>query len=150
MPPVCLDAPLYVQIPHVFGCPLTPTCSPCFPEHLNVLGVSACDWGMWETFCLDASLCVQHPHHIYMLLWMSVCSRAYCMHYGRNIPYVGVLGDISTYVRLLVSAVHPLDVHYASSCTFLVVHYISILYFYCYDYYSSSDCGVFWYVIYHQ
>ena len=44
-------------------------------------------------------------------------------------------------------SVHPLDVHYASSCTFLVVHYVSSLYYHGYDYYSSSDCGVFWYVI---
>ena len=44
-------------------------------------------------------------------------------------------------------SVHPLDVHYASSCTFLVVHYVSSLYYHGYNYYSSSDCGVFWYVI---
>ena len=42
---------------------------------------------------------------------------------------------------------HLLDVHYASSCAFLVVYYVSSLYYHGYDYYSSSDCGVFWYVI---
>ena len=62
-----------------------------------------------------------------------------------NIPLCwGASGHLSGFWCL---SVHPLDVHYASSCTFLVVHYVSSLYFHSYDYYSSSDCGVFWNVI---
>ena len=85
------------------------------------------------------------PQHIYMIPCMSVCSRDYCIHYGGNIPMCwGASAHLSGFWCL---SVHPLAVHYASSCIFLVVHYVSSLYFHCYDYYSSSDCGVFWYVI---
>ena len=44
-------------------------------------------------------------------------------------------------------SVHSLDVHYASSYTLLVVHYVSSLYFHHYDYCFFRDCGVFWCVI---
>ena len=52
-------------------------------------------------------------------------------------------GGFSTSVRLLVSVRTSIDGHYDSSFTFIVVHYVSSLYFHCYDYYSFSNCGVF-------
>ena len=96
--------------------------------------------------CFDASPCVQHYHAF-------VCSPAclyvlvvICMCYG-DIPHMlGVWGASAHLSGFWCLSVHPVDVHYASSCTFLVVHYVSSPYFHGYDYYSS-DCGVFWYVI---
>ena len=60
---------------------------------------------------------------------------------------LGVRQGIYTPVKLWCLAVHPLDVHYALSCTFFVVHYASCIY-HSYDYYSSGYDGVFWSVIY--
>ena len=97
--------------------------------------------------CLDASSCVQHSPHIHMLPCMSVCSRGYLHCCAVNIPYVGDVGDQCIFQAFWCLSVHPLELSYTSSCTFLVVHYVSSLYFHSYDYYSSSDCGVFWYVI---
>ena len=152
--PISLDAPCIQIPPEAPICSNTPICPQCSLVHLHVLGVSACDWGMWGALlfghtpmCLDASQCVQHPPHIYMLSCMSVCSRVYCIHYGGNIPYVWGLGASAHLSGFWCLSVHPLDVHYASAYTFFVVHYVSSLYFHCYDYYSSSDHGVFWYVI---
>ena len=79
--------------------------------------------------CLDAFPCVQHPHTFICSPCMSVCSRGYCMHYGGNIPYVGGWGASAHLSGFWYLSVHPLDVHYASSCTFLVVYHVSSLYF---------------------
>ena len=124
---------LYVWIPpYVQTPPIWPQCS---PVHLYVLGVSACDMGMQGPsicldipICLDASPYVQHPTHLYTP-YTSVCSRGICMWYGGYTPYVGVWGASAHLSGFQHLSVHPLDVHYASSCTFLVVYYVSNLYY---------------------
>ena len=70
-----------------------------------------------------------------------------CGFYGQNTSYVGGLGVSAHLSGFWCLSVYPLDIHYASSCAFLVVYYVSSLYYHGYNYYSSSDCGVFWYVI---
>ena len=76
-----------------------------------------------------------------------LCYRGY-MHvlWGEH-PICWGLGASAHLSGFWCLSIHPLDVHCPSSCTFLVVHYVSSLYFHGYDYYSSSDCGVFWYII---
>ena len=69
------------------------------------------------------------------------------MCYGGNSHMLVGWGSSAHLSGFWCLSVHPLDVHYASSCTFLVVHYVSSLYFHHYAYYSSNDCGVFWCVI---
>ena len=93
--------PQYVQTPSI--------CPQCSPVHLHVLGVSACDLGMWgplsvgtPPMCLDVSPCVQLPH-ICMLPCMPVCSRDYLHVLWGKHPICWELGGISTSVRLLVS-----------------------------------------------
>ena len=80
------------------------------------------------------------PPHIYMLLCISVCSRGYCMHYGKTSHMLGGLEASAHWSGFWCLSVHPF-------CTFLIVIYVSSLYFHCYNYSSSSDCGVFWHVI---
>ena len=84
---------------------------------------------------------------ICMLPYMSVCSRGYLHVLWGNIPYVWCLGGISTYVRLLVSVSTSIGCPLCFILYPFVVHYVLSLYICSYDYYSSSDCGVFWYVI---
>ena len=131
-----------------------PHMSPLLFVDLYVLGVSACDMGMQESHMLDipqggvdSSPCVQHPPCI-------VCAPVYlynlrdiCRFYGQDTSYVGGLGVSAHLSGFWCLSVHPLDVHYASSCAVLVVYYAWSLYYHSYNYYSSSDCGVFWYVI---
>ena len=149
MPPICSDTPDNL---HVFKHP------PYVPNaslHICMFwGVSACDWGMWGlSFCLETPhvfgclpMCPT-PSHNYMLPCMSVCSRGHCMYWGETSHMLGAGGTLAHLSGFWCLSVHPLDVCYASSCTFLVAHYVSSLYFHCYDYYSSSDCVVLWYVI---
>ena len=151
--PIHLDAPVHLDTPNPPICSNTLICPQWFPVHLYVLGVSTCDKGMWGSslcldtlMCLDVSSCVKHTPCIYVLPCMSVCSRSYCMHYGEKSHMLGGWGALAHFSGFWFMSVNPLDVHYASSCTFLVVHYVSSLYFHHYSYYSS-DCGVFWYVI---
>ena len=114
--------------------------------HLHILGVSACDWGCGSLLlfghphvfrCLP---CVQHPDALYAYLYVL---GVICMCYGGNIPYVGGLGHIYQvfgvchYIHWMSIMLHLI----------LVVHYVSSFYFHSYNYYSSSDCGVFWYLI---
>ena len=103
-----------------------------------------------------------HPTHLYtpMLPCTSVCSRGYLhviwgryhmLESGGSAHLSGILVSVSTcnVLSLWIPAYWSgyLDVCYASCCFFLVVYYLSSLYHYGYNYYSSSDCGVFWYVI---
>ena len=136
-PPVCSDTPIYLDSPCAFGHPLmplyvqtTPICPQCSPVHLHVLGVSACDWEMWGSSCLDSPhvfrylpMCATSPHN-YILLCMPVCSRGYCMCYGGTSEMLGGWGLPAYLSGFWCLSVHALDVHYASSCTFLVVHYV--------------------------
>ena len=154
-PSIHLDAPciqMPPQCPHMFKhphmSPMLPCASACSEGYLHMIGGCGGTSSVWTTpLVLDASPCVHHLPHIYMPTCMSVYCRGYCMYDGGNIPYVGGLG-VSAYLSGFgCLSVHPFDVHYASSCTFLLVHYVSCLYFYHYDFYSSSDCGVFWCVI---
>ena len=122
-------------------------CPQCYPMHLYVLEVSACDMGMQ-----GALLMFQYPHVFGSLSMCLILPCMYvlggiCMCCGGYTPYVGGMGASAHLSGFCCLSVHPLDVNYASSCTILVVHYISCLYFHNYYYYSSSDCGVFWYVI---
>ena len=133
MPP---DAPHMFK--HLLYVPNAPLCTCMFQ------GVSAHDGG-----CRGPSLCLNTPHvsntptHLYAPLHVYVLGVIACAM-GEN-PICWWLGGFSTSVKLLVSVSTSLDVHYASSCAFLVVHYV--FYFHCYDYYSPGDCCVFWYVI---
>ena len=97
--------------------------------------------------CLDASPCVQHPHTFICLPACLYVLGATACAMGETFHMLGGLGASAHLSGFWCLSVHPLDVHYASSCTFLVVHYVPSLSFHCYDYYSSSDCGVVWYVI---
>ena len=120
--PSVLLTPPYVQTPpHV---PNAPLCICMFCGYLHVIG------GCMGPSCLDTPhvsgclpMCPTSPH-MYMLPCMSVCARDYYMHYGGNIPYVGGLGASAHLSGFWCLSVHQLDVHYASSCTFLVVHYV--------------------------
>ena len=147
--------PPYVWAPpDASVCSNNPHMSPMLPC------ASACTGGicMWmgdvgPSFCLDTPhmfgclpMCPTPPC-IYMLPCLSVCSRGYCMNYGGTSNMLGDWGASAHLSGFCCLSVHPWDLHYASSCTFLVVYYVSSLYFHCCDYYSSSDCGVFWYVI---
>ena len=76
---------------------------------------------------------------------VSVRSRGSLHVLCRNCPYIGGLGASAHLSGFWCLSLHPLDVHYASSCTSLVVHYVSSLYHHGYNYYFSSDSGVFWY-----
>ena len=104
---------------------------------------------------VDASQYVLSPHslvgfpvHLYVLGDTCMWYGEYSPHVrGWGIPpYVGCLGDFSTSFKLWFLAVHPLSVHDALSCTFLVVIGVSCIY-HSYDYYSSCYGGVFWSVI---
>ena len=99
---------------------------------------------------------VLHPPLIGWLLCASVCLGYICMLYGEyslhvggwgSIPHMWGFGGIYTPDKLWCLAVHPLGVHYALSCTFSVVHYVSPIN-HSYEYYSSSYGGVLWSVIY--
>ena len=128
--------------------PMLPCASICSRGFLHVI------WGYrGPSFCLDTPnvfgclpMCPTPPC-ICMLPCMSVCSRGYLHMLWGNTPYVGGLGASAHQSGFWCLSVHPLDVHYASPCTFLVVHYVSSLYYHGYNYYYSSECGVFWYVI---
>ena len=154
---------MYVWKPHMFGHPLTfrhPQCPyvqtplcPLLPVHLYVLGISACDMGIWGPSCLDTPyvfgclpMCPT-PSHICMLPVCLYVLGVICMCYGKHLICWGSGGISTSVMGFWCLSVHPLDVHYASACTFLVVHYVSSLYCHGYDYYSSSDSGFFWYVI---
>ena len=141
MPPYVLTPAMCSDTPHAPICSNNPCMSPMLPC------ASACDWGMCRSYlCLDTSPCVPTPLTV-ICSPACLCSRGYCMHCGGNIPYVGGLGASAHLSGFWCLSVYPLDVHYASFCIFLVFHYVSSLYFHCYDYYSSSDSGLFWYVI---
>ena len=119
----------------MFLCP-----SVCSRRYLHVMGMQGALllFGHPHVFgCLH--MCPKHPC-ICMLPCMSVCSRG-CLHvlWGKH-SICWVSGEH-------LHICQAFGVHHVSSCTFLVVHYVSSLYFHSYDYYSSSDYGVFWYVI---
>ena len=107
---------------------------------------------------LDTSLHAGQLPHMGMPPYISytpthwLASLCICMFRGYLHVIWGIfplcwgLGSISTSVKLWCLAVHPLGVHYALSCTFFVVHYMSCIY-HSYDYYSGYG-GVFWSVIY--
>ena len=150
--PICSDAPHMLRHPEMPPCsymfehPLI--CHQCSPVHLHVLGYLPVFWGCREPSfghphvfgCLPSG---QHPHTLYAPLHVYVLGVIACAM-GEHPICWGALAHLSGFWCL---SVHPLDVHYASSCTFLVVHYVSSICFCHYNYYSSSDCGVFWYII---
>ena len=109
--------PLSIQTPPMS--PILPCSSVCSREYLHVI------WG-----CRGPSICLD-THHMFG-----------CLPTCQTSPHTSAY--LSCFWCL---AVHPWDVHYASSCTFLVVHYVSSLYYHGYNYYYYGDCGVFWYVI---
>ena len=136
-PPICLDAPCMFRHPHAFGCPIcsnnppyvpnAPLCICMFWGYLHVIG--GCGQ---SSFCLDSPhvfgclpVCPT-PSHSYMLPCMSVYSRGNCICYRGYSPYVGGSGASAHLSGFWCLSVHPLDVHYALSCTFLVVHYVSV------------------------
>ena len=90
--------------------------------------------------CSTPSMHFHEPLYVCMFQGLSACAI------GETPHMLGVWGASAHLSGFWCLSVHPLDVHYASSYTFLVVHYVSSLYCHSYDYYSS-DCGVFWYVI---
>ena len=161
--------PLDVRTPHMF--PMLHCASVCSRGYLHVM------WGYMEMghpiwlYNLDAPLYVQmaphmsgaHPTHLHtpMLPCISICSRWY-LHViwrihptywglGTSALLSGILVSVSTSIVLSLwvaaSWTHYLDVCYASCYSFLVVHYVSSLYYYSYDYYAPGDCTVLWYVI---
>ena len=48
------------------------------------------------------------------------------MHYGEMSHMLGCWGASVHLSGFWCLSIHPFDVHYASSCTFLVVHYVSV------------------------
>ena len=156
--------PCMFAFSHTFGCPQCPYMFKHLHMSPMVPHTSACSWGylhvilgcmgpssVWTPpICLDASPCVQHLHAFVCspacLYVLGVISMCYHVLWGENSICWGS-GESAHLSGFWCLSVHPLDVIYASSCTFLVVHYVSSLYFHGYDYYYSSDCGVFWYVI---
>ena len=140
MPSICSNTP------HMSSMLLC--ASACSGGYLHVIG--GCRGPpVWTPPCVWMPPQVSNTLHTFVCFPACLCSWGY-LHvlWGKN-PICWGSGGISTSVRLLVSVSTSLilDVHYASSCTFLVVHYFSSLYFHSYDYYFSSDSGVFWYVI---
>ena len=145
MPPVHSDTPnahMFKQSPYI---PNALMCTCMF--------VGICTWlGNGGSFCLDnpmsldVSSCPTPHTHLYAPLHVYVLGVIACTM-GETFHMLGGWGASAHLSGFWCLSVHPLDVHYVSSCTFLVVHYVWSLYFHCYDYYSSSDCGVFWYVI---
>ena len=137
MPPICSN---------------TPVCPQCSPVHQYVLrgmwygdaGAPPYVWTPHMFGCLP--ICPTPSHTSLCSLVCLYVLGSICMLYGGYTPYVGGLGHQHICQAFGVS-VHPLDVHYASSCTFLVVNYVFSLYYHSYNHRSSSDCGVFWYVI---
>ena len=124
------------------------------PVHLYVLG-GICTWYgnaqgppyVWTSPCVWMPPHVSHtPLHLYAYLYVYIL-WCICMWYGGYTPYVEGLGVSAHLSGFWCLSGHLLDVHYASSCTFLVVHYVSSLYYQGYNYYSSGDYGVFWYVM---
>ena len=141
MPPT----PPYVQtLPYMS--PMLPCASLCSRGFLHVI------WGCrGPSLCLDspmylnASPCVQNSLHLYVPLYVYVLGLI-CMCCGGTPHMLGVWQASAHLSGFWCLSVHPYDVHYASSCTFLVVHYVSGLYYHGIDYYSSSDCDIFWFV----
>ena len=134
--------PIHPDAPHTFGHPHTFRCSPyvetpsicpqCSPVHLHVLGASACDWGMQGALLLFGTphvfgflpMCLTPATHLYAPLHVYVL-QVICMCYGGNIPY-GRVWEVSAHLSgFWCQSVHPLDVHYASSCTYLVMSQVS-------------------------
>ena len=107
-------------IPHMFK--HTPGCPQWSLVHLFVLGVSTCVMGMQGALhmfghphILGHLHSVQHLPHTSMLpiclyvLGGSVCDNSICWGFGVSAHLLG----------FWCLPVHPLDVHYASSCTLL-------------------------------
>ena len=139
-------------MPHMFK--HLPVCPQCCPVHLYVLGVSACDREMQGAIPMFG-----HPHVFgFLPMWPThphiICSPA-CLYVlgviactmGETCHMLGA-GELQHNCQAFGVCQYIYCVCYASSCTFLVVHYVSSHYFHGYDYYSFSDGGVFWYVIY--
>ena len=157
-----LDAPIYLDAPCAFGCPLTPPICSNTPHISPMLPCASAYSGgclhvtqgcEWPFFCLDTP-CVWMPPHVSNTCHVFICSPVCLYVLGaiacamRETSHVGGHRGASAHVSgFWYLSVHSLDVHHDSSCTFLVVHYVPSLYFHYYNYYSSSDCGVFWYVI---
>ena len=153
----CLYTPIYLYAPYIWTPPETPKCSNtphmspmlpcasvCSRMYLYMIGACGGPSLCLDTpMCLDASPYVKHLAHMCMLPYMSVCSQGY-LHvlWGTHAICWGSGGHQHICQAFGVCQ----DIHWMS-CTFLVVHNVSSLYFHSYDYYSFSDCGVFWYVI---
>ena len=149
--PICLYthihsyAPLtspYVQTP-----PYVPICgSLCSRGFLHVI------WGCGAPYVghplrgVDTSPCVQHPLCI-VCSPVSILYGIFACSWGKTLLMLGVWG-VSMSLRLLVSISTYIGCPLCFLLCFLVVYYASSLYYHSYEYYSSSDCGVFWYVIY--
>ena len=141
--------PPYVQTP--LYVPILPCASVCCRGYLHVI------WGWWphmfvcslyvwtpHMFGLLPHVCMPHvPLYICMCLEVSACNIGDILHMlgsGGHQQICQVFG-VFQYIHCY------LDGYDSSCCTFLVVHYVSSLYYHGYDCYYSGDCGVFWYVI---
>ena len=121
--------------------PMLLSASVCSERHLHVVGVVGGPLHvghlpyMLDTFTnmVDASPYVLSPHtlvgflvHLYVfweylhVIWGIL---PLCWGFGSS-PICWGSGGISIPVKLWCLAVHPLGVHYALSCTFLVAHYL--------------------------
>ena len=159
MPPYICTPP-FVWMSHTYGCPnaphiqTPPICLQCSFVHLYVLG-GICMWYgnvggpsyVWTPLCVwmpphvsNTSTHLYAPLYVCMFLGISACAMG--IH-----PICWGSGASAHLSGFWCLSVYPLDVYYASPCTFLVVHCILSLYYNSYDYYSHSDCGVFLYVI---
>ena len=153
MPPVCLYTPIHLYAPCTFRCPLMPPyvqtppiCPQCTPVHLYVLGVSACDRGMQGTPYVWTPPYVWMPPHVYYAPLHVYVLEVIYICYGGNTPYVGGLGvsaHLSGIWCVSTSIGCPLCFILYLPCSSLCLK--SLLHGY--NYYSSSDCCVFWYVI---
>ena len=167
MPPnVCM--PPYICIPlwrfvHPKGSntpcmfPILLSASVCSKRHLHGVGVVGGPLHVGHLpHMVDSSPYVLPSTHwlaslcICMFKWISSCdmdNTLLMLGVWGKIPHMlGVWGHQHLYLARCL-AVHPLGVHYALSCTFLIAHYVSCIY-HGYDYYSCSYSGVFWSVIY--
>ena len=124
--------------------PILPYASLCSRGYLHVI------WGCRSPTCLTTPKGEWMPLHVSnmpcLLPSISVYSMGYLHVLGARHFFWGA-GDVGMSVRLWCLSVCTLDVHYVHlvlSCSLLCLKFLLPQL----HYYSSSDYGVFWYVIY--
>ena len=146
--PIYLYAPntpyMFKHPPYVLNAPL---CIFMFWGYLHVI------WGCRGSHMLDTPKGEWMPPHVSntpmhcMLPCISIFCGISACSVGKTLLMLGY-GGVSMSVRLLVSFSTYIGCPLCFILCFFVLYYVSSLYYHGYNYYSSGDCGVFWYVIY--